>query len=216
MSFDTYANLQSEILDWIDRASQATVVAKIPSFITIAEAQIARDLRRYTKRASVTLNADQNNLPSDVRELESARLVTTSAIQDLPLIVTTPEELAVRRAQTGDAPGRPLRVAILNDGVNQSLLTQPTPDGIYSAEITYFQKLVPLSASNTSNIVLVEAPDLYLFGALKEAEAFLENDERVAMWEAKYGSAFTSMMAQRDRESYQASRRPQPLERVFE
>lgn len=213
MSISTYAELQTAGANWLGGRTDLT--ARIPEFISLAEAQIARDLRRFTKRATISLTTDQNNLPSDCRELKSARLVTDSSSQDRPLIVTTIEELSVRRAQVGDAPGRPLRVAILNDGVNQSLLTQPTPDGTYNCEIVYYQKLVPLSGSVTSNTVLVEAPDLYLFGLLKEAEPFLENDERVQMWEAKYAAALASLIAVRDREEWMASARPRPLSRVF-
>jgi hypothetical protein len=63
--------------------------------------------------------------------------------------------------------------------------------------------------------VLVDAPDLYLFGALKELEAYLENDERVALWEAKYASALASLIALRDFEEATASKRPIPLSVVY-
>lgn len=213
MSIATFADLQTAGANWLGGRTDLT--ARIPEFISLAEAQIARDLRRFTKRATIALATDQNNLPSDCRELKSARLVTSSASQDTPLIVSTQEELAVRRAQTGDAPGRPLRIAIFNDGTNQYAMTQPTPDGVYNAEIFYYQKLVPLSDSAPVNQILLDAPDLYLFGLLKEAEPFLENDERSPMWESKYNAALTSLVAMRDREEWQASQRPVPLARVF-
>ena len=140
---DSYANLQAAGAQWLGRS---TLTARIQDFISLAEAQIARDLRRYTTFATITIAAETNNLTSDVRELRSIRLVSGSASLDTPLILTTPEELANRRAQTGDAPGRPLRATLYNDGVTQKLLVQPTPDGLYNAEISYFLKLVPLSA----------------------------------------------------------------------
>jgi hypothetical protein len=213
VAITTYAELQTAGANWLGGRSDLT--ARIPEFIALAEAQIARDLRRFTTRATITLSVDQNNLPSDCRELKSIRLVTDSSSQDKPLIISTVEELAFRRAQTGDAPGRPLRCAVFNNGTVQALLTQPTPDGVYNAEVFYYQKLVPLSATNTTSTVLTEAPDLYLFGLLKEAEPFLENDERVQMWEAKYAAALSSLLMARDREEWQASQRPLPLARVF-
>jgi hypothetical protein len=214
LSFASYSDLQDAGANWLGRTSSA-FRPRIRDFITLAEAQIARDLLRYTTFATITIAAETNNLPAGVKELRSVRLVTDSASLDRPLIITTPEELANRRAQTGNAPGRPLRAALFNDGTNQQLLVQPTPDGLYNAEISYFIKLVPLSDENTSNLVLVEAPDLYLFGLLKESAPFLENDERVPLWEQKYAAALASLMALKDREEYTASRRPVPLEKVF-
>ncbi|WNZ54789.1 hypothetical protein QT397_18160 [Microbulbifer sp. MKSA007] len=43
-----------------------------------------------------------------------------------------------------------------------------------------------LSINTDTNPVLTSAPDLYLFGALVEAESFLMNDSRVPLWESKF------------------------------
>jgi hypothetical protein len=77
--------------------------------------------------------------------------------------------------------------------------------------MTYFDRLIPLSAANASNVVLAEAPDLYLFGALKEAAPFLEHDERTPLWESKYNTALAQLEAVREREEFGASLRPSRL-----
>ena len=91
----------------------------------------------------------------------------------------------------------------------------PAPDQAYAAEVFYFQQLSPLSSTNTTNSVLTEAPDLYLFGALKEAEPFLEHDERIQVWETKYADALTQLLDVRDREEFNASLQPIRLPVVF-
>jgi hypothetical protein len=62
----------------------------------------------------------------------------------------------------------------------------PTPDTTYDGELTYYAKIPSLSDSNTSNWLLAYAPDLYLYGALVEAEPYLKNDERIAVWGELY------------------------------
>jgi hypothetical protein len=46
----------------------------------------------------------------------------------------------------------------------------------------YFADIEPLSDSNTSNWLLEDAPDIYLYASLLEAEPFIKNDERIAVW----------------------------------
>tara|TARA_R110000824_G_scaffold298062_1_gene486309 strand:- start:2440 stop:3288 length:849 start_codon:yes stop_codon:yes gene_type:complete len=60
------------------------------------------------------------------------------------------------------------------------------PDSTYKAEIVYWEAQTALSSANTSNDVLVRAPDLYLYGALTAAEPFLMNDARIQTWAALY------------------------------
>lgn len=206
MDLTTYTGLQSTIGDYLERDDMA---ARIPGWIQIAEAQIARDLRRTTKRETTTVFAPTFNLPATVAELRSARLVTASPHRDKPLVNVTVEHLAERRA--GRSPtGRPMFFAVR--GAEMQFV--PAPDQPYTMEYSYYQKLVPLSAANPSNTVLVEAPDLYLFGTLKEAAVFLD-DERAVVWEAKYNAALASLERVRVAEESQASVRRGRIPRVF-
>ncbi|MGZ3269278.1 MAG: phage adaptor protein, partial [Croceibacterium sp.] len=59
-------------------------------------------------------------------------------------------------------------------------------------ELDYFQKIPALaSGSDTgTNWLLAAHPDLYLFGALVEAEAFGVNDERAPLWKGRRDEIF--------------------------
>ena len=48
--------------------------------------------------------------------------------------------------------------------------------------MTYYAKIPALSGSNASNWLLARSPDVYLYGSLVAAEAFLMNDERLGVW----------------------------------
>lgn len=203
----TYSGLIAAVARYLDRTDLA---GDIPAFIQLAEAQIARVLRRTTLRATYTVFGASHTLAADVAELRSLRLVTGSPKRDLPILIVTPEILAERRAGRSST-GRPTYAAV----VGRELMFVPACDKAYSLEATYFAKLVPLSATAASNVVLVEAPDAYLFGALKESASFLDHDERIAAWESKFNTALTQLERVRVGEESNASLRPARLPRTF-
>jgi hypothetical protein len=69
----------------------------------------------------------------------------------------------------------------------------PIPDTTYTLVMLYYAKPNILSDSNTSNVFLANAPDALLYGALVEAEPYLMNDNRVAIWSNFYNAALDSL-----------------------
>ena len=59
--------------------------------------------------------------------------------------------------------------------------------------VVYIQKITALSDANTSNWVLSNAPDAYLYGALIHSAPFLRDDERIGVWAALYQSAIDGL-----------------------
>ena len=57
----------------------------------------------------------------------------------------------------------------------------------------YYAKPEVLSDSNTSNEFMATCPDALLYGALLEAEPYLMNDARLAVWTQLYGNAVQSL-----------------------
>jgi len=57
----------------------------------------------------------------------------------------------------------------------------------------YRASIPALSDSNTSNWLLEEAPDAYLYGTLMQTAPWLREDERVAMWGSLYTQAIQSV-----------------------
>lgn len=198
-----YTELQTAIASWLNRDD---LTDDIPAFIQLAEAQIARRLRKSTVRAALSLSSSAVVLPAACAELRSLRFDTSSLNSAIPVV--TPETLAGYRSSAAGAP----RVAAV---VGNVLLLDRTPDQTYAAEIVYFSTLTPLSDSVATNDVLLSAPDMYLYGALKEAAPFLENDERVPLWTAKFEEALTFEELSRERSEYGASLRPVRLPVVF-
>lgn len=208
MDLATYSGLQAAVASYLNRDDLA---AQIPAFIRLAEAKIARRLRRASVRTTLTISGARTVLPGEVAELRSLRLVTGQPHLDRPIHVGTYEQVADRLADTGGVAGRPTMAAVI-DG---TLHVAPAPDRPYTVEALYFSKLVPLSATLPANRVLHEAPDLYLYGALREAQPYLEHDERIPVWSAAFDGALAELNDAREREETNASLRPMRLPVVF-
>jgi hypothetical protein len=208
MALDTYANLKTAVADWLNRTD---LTAAIPDFITLAEAELKRRLRRTSVSDTLDIDDEVVDLPSDLAELRSISLASSSPSQDVPLRLCTPEMLAERKARANGVTGRPSDFAI----VAGQLQVAPAPDQTYTANIVYFQSLDPLTTSNTTNDVLDEAPDAYLFGALLQAEPYLEHDDRIPVWREKFDRAIDQLNEKRAREEDDASLRSIRLPMVF-
>ncbi len=208
MALNSYTNLKSAIADWLNRTDLTT---QIPDFITLAEAEMKRRLRRSSTRANLTISAYETTLPSDAAELRSIRLVSGDAYRDYPLRVGSKEMVDERNARGAGETGRPDTACIFGS----KLLVAPQPDQSYTAEIVYFTQLTPLSDSVTTNTILTEAPDAYLFGALLQSAPFLEDEDRIPVWKQKFDDAIEQLNDVRTREEYGASFRAIRLPTVF-
>jgi hypothetical protein len=67
--------------------------------------------------------------------------------------------------------------------------TAPTTYTHIPIAIHYYRDLSGMNEATDTNAVLQTNSDLYLFGALTEAEAYLVNDPRIMVWAAKYEEA---------------------------
>jgi fructose-specific component phosphotransferase system IIB-like protein len=202
MAVNNFDNLKASVADWLNRGD---LTGRIPDFITLAEAQIHRKLRRKTVRAALSIVAttgENTAIPATLAELRSIRIDTGTAASDIPIPIVTPEALNEWR-RVFVAAGKPRAASV----VGAELVIVPVPDITYATEIIYFQKYVALSDTATTNAELVEAPDMFLFGALAQAEPYLANDSRVPMWKAKFEEAINELNMVREREEYSAAMR---------
>lgn len=205
---DSYNALLAAIADWLNRSD---LTARIPTFVTLAEKQLAIKVRRRQARATISIASRATALPSDAAEPTALVLSTSSAWQDKPLEIVTAATLAEMRALRANIAGRPTHAAV----VGGEILVAPDPDQTYSAELTYVTTFTPLSTSVQTNDIFTEAPHAYLFGALKEAAPFLEHDDRVPLWEAKFKEAVDDLNARRWQEEHGAGFGAARLPRVF-
>jgi|TARA_Y100000034_G_scaffold74878_1_gene89945 hypothetical protein len=185
MALGTFTELKDAIADWLDRSD---LTDRIPDFITLAEARLNRDLRirPMEVRSTMTTTADQRyfNLPGGYLQMRNIQLNTNPIT---PLEYITPEMLD--RLYGGDTTGKPRAYTLIGDEIQLA----PIPDSTYTLEMAFYEKFTALgdgtSGTVTSNWLTTNAPDVLLYGALLEAEPFIKNDERIALWLNAFNSA---------------------------
>jgi hypothetical protein len=75
----------------------------------------------------------------------------------------------------------------------------PTPDASYTVELTYYSKIPALSDSNTTNWLLTNSPDVYLYGSLLEAAPYLDDDNKLQVWGSLLEQSLNALQIESDR-----------------
>ena len=176
MSITTYAELQTAIGSWLGRSDLTSI---IPDFITLFEACANRRLRVRQMEATATLTPSNGaaTLPSDYL---AWRRVTWAGDTRVELEYVHPSYLVAAY------PTRPEGVPRVFMIEGSTISIRPIDDT--ELHMTYFQKIPALSGS--VNWLFTAHPDIYLFGSLCEAEMFLVNDERAALWARRRDNLF--------------------------
>ena len=124
-------------------------------------------------------------------------MLETSPQRVLELL--TPQQLEENRA-SNPGGGVPAYYAIIGGEIQLA----PVPLSVTTLKLTYYGRLTPMSDTVTTNEILVNNPDLYLYGALVEAEPYLMNDERLPMWGSMLDRAIDAVKGADDREAWNA------------
>ncbi len=197
MALSTYAELLASIEDWLNRTDLTT---RIPDFIRLFEVRMNRRLRdpgmETTSVQSTEAGVGEIALPTDFRGMRELYLDRSPKVV---LEQLSPAELRSRYAS--DATGIPKHYAI----IGEDLVLGPEPAGAYTLTLAYFRQIVPLTDTNTTNWLLDNNPDLYLWGSLTMAEAFLKDDDRVGLWKGAWDEAFDELQKDAIKRRYGAA-----------
>jgi len=190
MAISTYTDLKTSVASWLNRDDLTSV---IPDFISLAEAGINRDLRHYKmiERADATLDSRYVQMPTDW--METVRFSITSG-DTYRLELVSRDDMLEYRQKTANASGRPRFYANIGDTIE----VFPTPDADYTMQLQYYAKTPALSDSNASNWLLLDAPDVYLYGTLIQSAPYLQDDARTQTWAALYAAALQSLQKASD------------------
>ena len=188
MAITTYAELKTSITDFLNRDD---LDAATPTFISLAEADMQRKIRhwRQEKRSNANLNSRYSDVPSDF--LEVIRFGVSGGNHSTLEIVSQGDMLDLRM-KSRDASGSPRYYALTAGEIELF----PTPSAVTATELYYYSKIDGLSDSNTSNWLLENHPDAYLYGALVHSAPYLADDARVAVWASLYQNAISSINAE--------------------
>ena len=198
MAISTYSELQTAVANWLDRDD---LTARIPEFITLCEARFNRSLRI---RAMETLDISVDTvagtstvaLPTGYVQMRDISLITSPITQ---LQYVTPE--IMNRLNAGSRSGKPETYTIIANNI----LFGPTPDAVYDISMLYYKTFDALTDVAPTNWVITNAPDVYLYGALLEAEPFLMNDQRVQLWATALTQSINTLQEQDNKDRHSGS-----------
>lgn len=200
MAISNYTNLQSTIADFLNRDD---LTAVIPTFIQLAEAQLNRDIRHWKMeaRSSGQQSAGDQYMQIPADWLETIRMHVTGAGTSA-INLTSRASMADIRAKNEDAS---TKVPYLYCHADSQFELYPTPPETTNIELLYYQKIPSLSASTTTNWLLTEAPDVYLYGALLHSAPYLAEDARVGVWAQMYSAAVQNVNSASEKARYSGS-----------
>lgn len=186
----TYAQLQDAVLDWIPRPE---IEGRLSTFVQLAEADLNRMVKhwRMENRATITAASRYLQLPTDWVEAVRVSVEVNGVWRRLEL-AAHPAMLDSRQAANG-VGGVPAYYLITAGEME----IFPTPDADYTVEMVYRAKIPALADDNTSNWVLEEYPDAYLYGALSKAADFVA-DPRGQVWQPLFQKAIGEMNGSSD------------------
>ena len=171
----SYADLITEVADWLARDD---LNSAIPSFIKLAEQKFYRELRLRFQETEVVLPVvDQVAvLPGDF--LKVITLLNGDCKLDYVTRYTKSNSLSPTQYST----------------LNFTLLVGPN---IEEVSLRYYARPPALTAipPNDTNWVLENAYDLYLYGALQEAEPYIQADARLPVWKTLFEQAIAQLIA---------------------
>ena len=183
-------SLQAAVTEYLARDQDATLIARIPTFIQLAEAKFNRQLfvRQMEQRSTAVVNLASSepefiSLPSNFQTMRRVRL---SGVTGKPCLeFKSGTQMDEYRFGISNVAARPHYFTVFGDEIELA----PTPDQNYTVEMIY-RTNIPSLGTNTSNWLLALAPDLYLYGALLESAPYIKEDGRIQTW----GLGFTSAL----------------------
>lgn len=174
---ETFDGLVAFIISHLELDDETA--AQVPTFIRMAEYRLNRLVTAPERETSSSLTTEAGNqtvsLPVDFRQLHNARVVSS---EGYPLKQVTRDHL--HDAYTNSS-GKPVAFAISEQGLEFG----PTPDGAYGISLVYSAKIPPLSEGNQSNWLLVAHADAYVYSALWQACAWLEDIDAATAFRAE-------------------------------
>lgn len=182
MAITTYAELQTAIALWLRPGSGSTTGLQLTDFISLFESRANRRLRLRVMESNepVTAVVGSRAIALPTGFIEPIGFWLTDIDPREALTYALPENLSVTTVET-----RPQYWAI--DGTN--IVFECEANTAYSA-VFRMLKSFALSTTTTTNWLLANHPDLYLYGSLLEAAPFVRDKEMIAVWRAFTEEAF--------------------------
>lgn len=181
MSLSTYSGLKQAVADVLNRED---LTSYIPDWITMAEAALNRLIgsQSMEETTTFTISSGSSALPAGFSGVQSFWLDVDQGVALEYVTLDVFDNIT-------DVSGTPRFYTISNE----MFYYAPPPSGTFTVRLRYKKNLEPLSDDNTSNWLLAQHPDLYLYGTLIHSAPFLNDDARIVMWQGKFDALVSEL-----------------------
>lgn len=189
MPFTTYVELKQAIINFSHRTDTAGVV---DDFIDLTENDIDKKLRLRAneQRATASPTTRFLALPDRFIEMRRLSLINGSVTKDIQY--KSPEGMAI-----SGTSGEPRFFTITSQ-----IEFDKAPSSTYTIEMAYYAGIQALSSSNTTNGVLTNYPDIYLFGALTYLSIWEKDINQAKVYKALFDEKLNDANKQERRGRY--------------
>lgn len=192
----TFNSLSAQILSYMIR-TDADTIAQVPNFISQAQQRICREAKTIGLEQYVTGNFIVNNpvlsKPARWRRSLSFNFGTGVGNNTRNPIALRTYEFLRNYWPNGTLVAPP---KFYSDYGYTHLLVAPTPDQAYPFEYAYLELPDPITVNNQTNWLTDYVPDVLLYASLLEAVSYLQNDERIPVWQSMYKQGIDSLNGQ--------------------
>jgi hypothetical protein len=181
----TYDSLVEDVITYSER-DDTSFVAQIPRLIMLTEQSIAAQIKTLMQLNVVNTTLTVNN--PVIQKPARWRKTTSMKINGQPVLNRSMDY--VTQFQTESDNGQPL---YYGDYDYDHWALAPIPDDDYSLQIIYYSRIQPLDITNQENLLTREAPQALLYGTLLQAQGFIKNADKLAMWKGYYDEAINAL-----------------------
>lgn len=178
MAINTYSLLKQALQNWSHRTDINDIIDDV---IHLAENDIDKRLllRTNEQRATATMPTTDRFLVLPAGFLKMRRLTLINGSLNYEISYKAPEQMRVN-----NTAGKPRYYTITSE-----IEFDRVPDSAYTLEMSYFAKTTALTSTNTTNDVLTDYPDLYLYGCLLQIAMWEKDTESMMMYQSKFDMA---------------------------
>lgn len=191
-----YGDLKALLSEWLGRTGDTTLDGRADTFIQLFEAEFTSDpeMRTYEMEEidTHTITAAASALPSGFLEMIRLQITSVANTPNRVLEYVTPQRAAILDAQQASNSAGIVRYYTVL--ASQIFLCPQRwfPTGA-TLEMAYY-KFAPLAtASGGVNWLLTNYPNLYLYGSLMQAAAYIDDKNTVAQWAAGMTAAIAKL-----------------------
>ena len=182
MAISTYSELKTAVASWIVRTDLTSI---IPDFITLAEADIRKDVRCQAMETLTSSTLTGETLAHPTRYLE-AKILTVGGYSFE--YITPASYLALDDAATD-------RVFT---SIGQSLYINDATSGD-AYKLVYYAGFAAFSGASDTNWILTNEPDIYLSMSCRYAAAYMKDTEEEGRFAARYAASVARLNSQQQR-----------------